>query len=401
VTDQRHQGENETGGRLILCGASTRAAAFSALRAGLRPLCFDLFADSDLAVRCPVTAVPPERYPHGLREMIDRAPPGPWAYTGALENHPELVQAVAARRPLWGNDAATLRAVRDPLRLGRGGWLGPRAARDPDRVPRDGSWLIKPLRGGGGKGIRRWTGEATDRSAGQAAYFQEFVPGPSVAAVYVGDGHEARLLGVTRQLVGESWLHARPFAYCGSIGPVSLSTFDRGQFVSLGGDLARAFDLRGVFGVDAILTPGGPAVIEVNPRYTASVEVLEYATGLAALALHRDVFEGRGLGPPSCPPRPELCVGKGILFASGKVALPDEGPWLSELGPNADLTSPPRFADIPQGGAILEAGWPVMSLFAVGREESDCLEKLREMATTIDSYLRQPTARLGQPDGAP
>ena len=32
-----------------LVGASTRAAAFSALRAGLTPFCWDLFADTDLA----------------------------------------------------------------------------------------------------------------------------------------------------------------------------------------------------------------------------------------------------------------------------------------------------------------------------------------------------------------
>ena len=31
--------------RLLLFGASTRAAAFSALRAGLKPWCVDLFAD--------------------------------------------------------------------------------------------------------------------------------------------------------------------------------------------------------------------------------------------------------------------------------------------------------------------------------------------------------------------
>ena len=49
--------------QLILIGASVRAAAFSALRAGLRPWCADLFGDLDLRQRCPSVVVPAERYP--------------------------------------------------------------------------------------------------------------------------------------------------------------------------------------------------------------------------------------------------------------------------------------------------------------------------------------------------
>ena len=55
-----------------------------------------------------------ERYPHGLSRVAGRAPPGPWMYTGGLENHPRLVARIAARRPLLGNPADVLRRVRDP-----------------------------------------------------------------------------------------------------------------------------------------------------------------------------------------------------------------------------------------------------------------------------------------------
>src|SRR5271168_3117593 len=94
---------------LVIIGGSARAAAFSALRAGLRPWCADLFADLDLRQRCPVRAVPVERYPQGLPKLLDLAPPGPWMYTGALENRGEVVRKLAALRPLWGNDAPVLR----------------------------------------------------------------------------------------------------------------------------------------------------------------------------------------------------------------------------------------------------------------------------------------------------
>ena len=42
---------------LVIIGASARAAAFSAHRAGMRPWCVDLFGDADLARRFPVRRV--------------------------------------------------------------------------------------------------------------------------------------------------------------------------------------------------------------------------------------------------------------------------------------------------------------------------------------------------------
>ena len=59
----------------------------------------------------------------------------------------------------------------------------------------------------------------------------------------------------------------------------------------LGLDLARGCGLRGLFGVDFVLSEGVPWPVEINPRYTASVEVLEYADPHAPYGL-------RGIGEP-------------------------------------------------------------------------------------------------------
>src|SRR5262245_17508064 len=95
-------------GNLLIFGASARAAAFSALRAGLRPWCADLFADADLQARCPALAVPGADYPGAFANLLDTAPDGPWMYCGALENHDDLVHAMSRRRKLWGNGQAAL-----------------------------------------------------------------------------------------------------------------------------------------------------------------------------------------------------------------------------------------------------------------------------------------------------
>ena len=104
--------------RLIILGASARAAAMSAVRAGFEPWTADLFADADLralvpaAVRCPVGD-----YPRGFREILRGAPEVPWLYTGGLENHPNLIRDLSEIRPLWGNGPNALTACRSPFRV--------------------------------------------------------------------------------------------------------------------------------------------------------------------------------------------------------------------------------------------------------------------------------------------
>src|SRR5262249_30309839 len=144
-----------------------------------------------------------------------------------------------------------------------------------------GRWLLKPLRGAGGTSIRFYSGEENE-AMWVRSYLQEYVEGESRSALYVALRGRTHLLGLTRQLVGEAWLHASPFHYCGSVGPLSLDVRQHGDLQRLGGVLATRCGLRGLFGVDGVWRDGTLWPVELNPRYTASVEVLEHATGLSA-----------------------------------------------------------------------------------------------------------------------
>src|SRR5262249_1234550 len=142
--------------------------------------------------------------------------------------------------------------------------------------------------------------------------------GESGSGVFLGEGKQgAQLLGVTRQLIGEKWLHAGPFRYCGSVGPWMLSDGEQATLENIARVLTRAADLRGLFGVDFVGRDGIPWPVEVNPRYTASIEVLEYASKLQALAWHRDAFNMPELPPiePVIPSRKRSIIGKAIYYA--------------------------------------------------------------------------------------
>jgi predicted ATP-grasp superfamily ATP-dependent carboligase len=364
--------------RLIIVGASVRAAAESALRAGFRPWCADLFADADLcaivpdAVRCPV-----EQYPTCLLRILSTAPRAPWIYTGALENHPRLIQKMAAVRPLWGNGAAALRLARSPFEVAR-------ILRDADLdapaispagadLSRDCRWLRKPLAGSAGQGIEFADTANADNSR---HYYQQFIEGTPMSAVFVRAGPEVQLLGVTEQLIGVPWLNAPPFRYSGNIGPVALSTRLEQRLMRIGRAIGDGCGLLGLFGVDFVLDGDRPWVVEVNPRYTASVEVLELATGVSAIGAHSVAY---GSSPRArVPPQEGPVCGKAILYAKDRITFPGLPP--SEY-PGA------RFADVPCQGEEIEAGWPILTLLAWAESIDACGIALLKHAEAMQSLL--------------
>src|SRR5262245_35864604 len=182
---------------VLIAGASVRAAAGSALRAGLTPWCIDLFADADLARACPVRAV--DDYPASFPAALAEGPAGPWLYTGALENHPAIIAAVP--RLLWGNPADVVRAVRDPFllaaTLSAAGVAVPRLSRVPTVKGRS---LRKPRRGAAGHriGIHQ-PGERVPRGY----YLQEWIDGDPASGLFLGqrDG-SCVCVGATRQIIG-------------------------------------------------------------------------------------------------------------------------------------------------------------------------------------------------------
>src|SRR5262245_56264384 len=168
-------------------------------------------------------------------------------YTGGLENHPGFVARMARRRPLWGNDGDVLRRARDPASLAQAAAEAglPSPALGPPTG--GGRWLVKPRAGAGGHGVRFLAeGEPpiTDKS-----YLQQYIAGPSASAVFAG----RTLLGMTAQLVGEGWLRAPAFGYCGSVGPLAIEPALEQRIKALGDVLVERLGLRGLYGVDGIL----------------------------------------------------------------------------------------------------------------------------------------------------
>lgn len=354
-------------GHLLIVGASVRAAAASVARAGWSPWGIDLFDDVDLAALGPSRRVDRAGFPEALVAEASAAPRSPWFYTGPLENHPEVVDRIGRSRPLWGIGGDSLRAVRDPLRVSevvrRAGLPCPDVRLDPTGLPHDGTWLVKPLRSAGGIGIREYRGQDA-AGVGEPAVFQRRVVGRSMAALYRAGTRRCRFLGAMEQWIGRE---GEPFAYAGSLGPLELSSPIRSTLRRLGEALRAEFALRGLFGVDLILASGQPWLIEVNPRYTASMEVLEWATGRNLIAEHAAVFDA-ALARPGFRPAGRV-AGKAVVYAEevGSIdAVPKQG----------GLFRWSEVADWPRPGERFAAGDPVLTVLARGATLSDCRASL-------------------------
>ncbi|WP_145429938.1 ATP-grasp domain-containing protein [Lacipirellula limnantheis] len=385
--------------RLAMVGASVRAAAFSALRAGYDVVTADLFADADLRAHCDATRIE-AGYPEALADWLAATECDGWLFTGALENHHELINAMAKLRPLVGCSAGAIRATRNPLLLQpviqAAGLAFPETIEAGDKLPLDRSWLCKTYRSANGSGVWLLDGvEARERATEAGAYFQRFVGGTSAAAVYLCSRQGSTLLGITHQLVGDAVAGAKPWHYAGSVGPLRISDAVAAQLAKLGELLSERFKLTGIVGVDLVIERDKAWIIEINPRYSASAEVVERVIGVNVVDAHVKACANEPIELPASV-RPGRSGGKGeeaatrthgklILYAK-RDALVDEEfhAWAmshSSLDPEAC-----RLADIPALGELISAGHPILTAFAAAP------------ATKYDSELKrlvqQVNARL-------
>jgi predicted ATP-grasp superfamily ATP-dependent carboligase len=236
------------------------------------------------------------------------------------------------------------------------------------------------------------------------------------AATFVANGRTAVLLGLTQQLIGDQRLHARPFQYCGSIGPLPFGADLHTALARLGHALSKRFGLIGLFGVDGILRSDGArrasdqaAIIgatecnardgggecegtfwpvEVNPRYTASAEVIELSLKLPLLQVHRDACEHGVLPSETDIERftrsANSVIGKAILFAPSELRVPKldqvvRGP----RGWQTDRWSFSPIADIPAAGEIIDRGHPICTVFARSTSLDGCRNSLTGAACEL------------------
>lgn len=382
---------------VLICGTSTRAAADSAARAGFRVTAIDAYADRDQhqSVRAVSASRSPGLPAHAaaLARAARAIDCDAVAYLSPFENHPHAVTALRSGRTLWGNTPQTLVRVRDPrvlaAALRRLGCAAPRLLHDSNDLndlndPNDSNdWLVKPLRSGGGRSIRPWRGEGVARTS----YVQQRIQGTPGSVVFVASRGACVPLGVSRQLVGDANFGAAGYRYCGSI----IARPDDPQFAhgpelaerafGLAARVAGDFGLVGLNGIDFIGRDGIPYPVEVNPRWSASMEVVERLSERPLFQLHADACDGRTLSSSEVCVRPwrQKAFGRAVVYARESGRVGDTDSWL------ADAT----VRDVPRSGEYFRSGQPVCTVLAAADDGSGCYRALVDRAARIYAEMNR------------
>ncbi len=383
--------------RVLLAGVSTRDIAESAVRAGYEVVAVDGFGDLDLQACATEVRVVRTHGRFSARAAAAAArglPCDAVVYEASFDNHPGAVRTLADGRALWGNPPAVLMRARDPRRLAdvvRGAGLlagGPQVRFTRPAPGERGAWMLKPLHSGGGEGIVVWRrGAAVPRGS----YLQQRIIGVAGSIVFAADGRDAVPLGLSRILAGEKRFGADGFRYCGNIlAPAGDTQFPVDDRLLEGAALlaclvTRAFGLIGVNGIDFIARRGVPHGIEVNPRYTAAMELVERAYGVSVFDVHAKACMGvlPTFDLAAARRRAPEAVGKAILYARRPVAVGDTRLWLADR--DVRDISPPGTRFAPRD--------PICTIFARGRTAAGCHSALARRAAGMYRDVERRKAR--------
>jgi predicted ATP-grasp superfamily ATP-dependent carboligase len=372
---------------ILLCGASVRSLAESAIAAGLRPLCIDFFEDADLTKLLSsgrgrfvgqidsFTQLP--QMIRSTRKSI------PLLWAGGLENHTDVLREISQTRVVIGAAPDIVESLRNPWILRN--WLSD-AAIDSPRLATEGnadshcSWLQKSMSSSGGLGIGRHA------QAGQPEiYLQEYIDGVPMSATFCLDDSGLHLFGMSLQLIGWPCLGATGFLFCGNVGPVNPGDRVTQQVLSISRIIADNSGIRGVFGLDFILRQGQAWLLEVNPRLTASHMLYELQQ--PGLLIHRQLgaFGWMSTRPPRSLKSSKPGVSQSLPVVSARLIF-----WAKvdvQFGHNDEPQGasrrclPIRIADYPQPGSVIAKSGPLCSLHLTASEPETIERQLTKLET--------------------
>jgi hypothetical protein len=373
---------------VLIVGVSTRALAESASRAGYACLSVDAFGDLDQKSRVRTVGLARDLgRPYSAAAAVAvgrRFRTASAAYVGNLENHPAAVGRLAQGRRLLGNTPATLVRARDPVAFAEvvrraGGRVPATLMPGETRHASPGvPWLRKPRGGGGGSGVKEWR---PGTPLGPHELLQEHVEGALASAAFVADGRRAVLLGISRGLAGDPAFGARGHRYCGSVYPFFVAEralLDR--MARIAGAVTEAFGLVGLNGIDFVLRDGEPYLLEINPRYSASMELVERGGRVSVFETHVAACGG-ALPSEGAPPIAGV-LGKAILYARRNLIVGDSTRWLDR----------DDVSDVPFPGERIRQGHPVCTVFARGVDGVTCYARLVAAASALERELEQEAA---------
>ncbi|OEG62655.1 MAG: hypothetical protein BHK79_02540 [Halanaerobium sp. MDAL1] len=290
--------------KLILTSFSTRAAADTFLNLGNIDLySFDYFGDLDLtefvissfSLKKQNLDFKTELLFKAIKEFLINNPDKQYnlIYGSDWDHKPELLNELEKieNLKLRGNSAAVISQLNkketliDLFQLAKSsGFKTPELflkAKDLKKIKNKDikDLIIKPYHSGGGLDLRVINSEKNFdyifNEKKENFYLQEFIEGESRSCQFAADSTKAEILSFTRELKATNidQKSENNFKYGGNI-LIKENEKERKIIRKFINKLTKKYSLQGINGIDYIKNEKGIFFIELNPRFTAAVELL-------------------------------------------------------------------------------------------------------------------------------
>lgn len=300
-------------------------------------------------------------------------------YGSGLEAQPVLLQYIADRMPLIGNDPASVAAIKTPdvFFAALTKWAIPHpplkawCPTEQQNEPVSKKTIRKLTGGSGGMHIQY----SNDQFPAPGYYDQQYVDGDAVSLLFLACDGQVEVLGFNEQ-----WLYpsaSTPFRYGGAVSNAPLSPEIKTQFVLAAQKLTGEFKLKGLNSLDAIVKNGIVYVLEINSRLSATFDL--YPGKAVNIVRHIQACQCKALSEHVLAAVHKLHHAHAIVYAPDALAIPTEFDW------------PAWATDIPRD-ALIEAQQPICTVLVTAKSS----QAAKQLAQSRVKMLLESITEINQ-----
>jgi methenyltetrahydromethanopterin cyclohydrolase len=340
---------------ILIVASSARLLAQLIRKEGVSPLAIDSFTDvdtqkstleaikvGDLSIVHVKEAISILSQRHCITHVI---------YGSGLERHQDTLKYLEQNFIVVGNSVDVFSAVQNKVcffkKLKQHHISYPETSFHPPGNEKN--WLVKPLFGEGGIGIKKYGGESID------CYWQKYCAGTPRSVLFIAKRAEYKIIGFHKQFTAQ--INDHQFVFAGVINQPEINSIIIQALKKILDNLVVEFALKGINSLDFIEKNSQCYVLEINPRPSASLNL--YNSSLLSEHINSSTKGGGALAPPDSRKEKALSFYRAykILFAEKDITISNQIVW------------PLWVLDIPCEGSIINTGDPICSIIAGGKNE--------------------------------
>lgn len=283
---------------------------------------------------------------------------------GGFDDSTEYLDIIEEKYRITGNSSKQIEQARNrdkilplaeeagfqiPLQISVKSLEGARAAAEEIGYP----CVIRPVHSGGGFGIHLIHNDSqmqeyfARNTSTEERIIQQMIWGRDGSVSLLSTGDDAKTLSIQGQMIGfpSAGLNCS-FGFCGNYIPFILESKIQKKIHNAGESVVSQLGLIGSNGIDYVVDKeGGIWFMEINPRFQATLEMLEEASSISVTQMHVEACKGQL--PTEIPKFQPAC--KMIVYSRKDGLCPD-------------LTKFPSTVDRTPEGVRLKKGDPICSI---------------------------------------